>query len=232
MPARTLDAEAFFARLAEFRNGLPDREASMTDAVVWHAHGTRVRRRAGRTASPRTSSGRPAPSSSATATPGPRRSSGWSTPWSSRPAPPSRPMSRHTRCGRCGRRSATTSRASGTSDMCKSELPVLGFVQPQRHGHQVDAGEGLGQPDALHDQPPLQAASRSRCGAAGAASAPPAQRFACSAALSPPHVPLRGRASIAPVCELRRNSSPSAPDSSRAFTTSPSGRATREPAVT
>ena len=44
--------------------------------------------------------------------------------------------------------------------------------------------------------------------------------------------PLRGIASIAPVCELRRNSSPSAPLSSAALTTSPSGSATREPPVT
>ena len=41
------------------------------------------------------------------------------------------------------------------------------------------------------------------------------QSLACSAALRPAQRPLRGIASIAPVCELRRNSSPSAPLSSR-----------------
>jgi hypothetical protein len=56
--------------------------------------------------------------------------------------------------------------------------------------------------------------------------------FACSAALRPAQRPLRGIASIAPDCELRRNSSPSAPLSSAALTTSPSGSVTREPAVT
>ena len=56
--------------------------------------------------------------------------------------------------------------------------------------------------------------------------------FACSAAFKPAQRPLRGSASIAPVCELRRNSRPSAPLSSAALTTSPSGSVTREPAVT
>ncbi len=56
--------------------------------------------------------------------------------------------------------------------------------------------------------------------------------FACSAALSPDHVPERGSASTVPVRELRRNSSPLAPLSSRALTTSPSGSVTSVPAVT
>ena len=56
--------------------------------------------------------------------------------------------------------------------------------------------------------------------------------FACSAAFRPLQRPLRCIASIAPDCELRRNSRPSAPLSSAALTTSPSGSATREPPVT
>ena len=54
----------------------------------------------------------------------------------------------------------------------------------------------------------------------------------CSASLRPPQRPLRGSASTAPVCELRRNSSPLAPVRSPALTTLPSGSATRVPAVT
>ena len=53
----------------------------------------------------------------------------------------------------------------------------------------------------------------------------------CSAALRPPQVPLRGQASTAPVWELRRNRRLSAPLSSSALTTSPSGSVTRVPAV-
>ena len=44
------------------------------------------------------------------------------------------------------------------------------------------------------------------------------QSFACSAALSPAQRPERGSASTVPVLELRRNSSPFAPLSSRALT--------------
>ena len=58
------------------------------------------------------------------------------------------------------------------------------------------------------------------------------QSFACSAALSPAQLPERGSASTAPVFELRRNSRPLAPLSSRALTTSPSGSVTSVPAVT
>ncbi len=57
------------------------------------------------------------------------------------------------------------------------------------------------------------------------------QSLACRAALSPPQLPLRWTASTAPDWLLRRNSSPAAPESSRALTTSPSGRRTRTPAV-
>ena len=58
------------------------------------------------------------------------------------------------------------------------------------------------------------------------------QSFACSAALSPAQLPERGSASTVPVFELRRNSRPFAPLSSRALTTSPSGSVTSVPAVT
>ena len=58
------------------------------------------------------------------------------------------------------------------------------------------------------------------------------QSLACRAALRPAQEPERGIASTAPLCELRRNSRPSAPDSSSALTTSPSGSVTRVPAVT
>ena len=58
------------------------------------------------------------------------------------------------------------------------------------------------------------------------------QSLACRAALRPAQEPERGIASTAPVCELRRNSSPSAPESSSALTTSPSGSVTRVPPVT
>ena len=57
------------------------------------------------------------------------------------------------------------------------------------------------------------------------------QSLACSAALSSMPRPVRGRASSAPVTELRQNSSPSTPDRSRALTTRPSGSAIFEPAV-
>ena len=57
-------------------------------------------------------------------------------------------------------------------------------------------------------------------------------QFACSSALSAPQLPSRGSASSAPLTLLRRNSSPLRPDSSRALTTEPSGRVTREPPVT
>ena len=58
------------------------------------------------------------------------------------------------------------------------------------------------------------------------------QSLACSAALSPAQLPERGSASTVPVCELRRNSRPLAPLSSRPLTTSPSGSVTSVPAVT
>ena len=58
-----------------------------------------------------------------------------------------------------------------------------------------------------------------------------AQSLACRAAFSSMPVPLRGRASSAPVTELRQNSRSSTPDSSRALTTRPSGRVIFEPAV-
>ncbi len=63
-------------------------------------------------------------------------------------------------------------------------------------------------------------------------SEPVAPRYACSAELSSTPVPERASTSTAPVSELRRNSRPLAPDSSRAFTTRPSGRVTFVPAVT
>ena len=69
------------------------------------------------------------------------------------------------------------------------------------------------------------AAARGVCAGRG-------QSFACSAALSPAQLPERGSASTAPVFELRRNSRPLAPLSSRALTTSPSGSVTSVPAVT
>ena len=88
--------------------------------------------------------------------------------------------------------------------------------------------------------PPATATCGSRsCRHWRSASAPPSAwpsccsySFACSAAFRPPQRPLRGSASIAPDCELRRNSRPSAPLSSAALTTSPSGSVTREPPVT
>ena len=58
------------------------------------------------------------------------------------------------------------------------------------------------------------------------------QSFACSAALRPAQRPERGSASTVPVRELRRNSRPFAPLSSRALTTSPSGSVISVPAVT
>ena len=58
------------------------------------------------------------------------------------------------------------------------------------------------------------------------------QSFACNAALSPAHLPLRGSASTVPVIELRRYSRPLAPLRSRPLTTSPSGSVTSVPAVT
>ena len=58
------------------------------------------------------------------------------------------------------------------------------------------------------------------------------QSFACSAALSPAQLPERGSASTVPVRELRRNSRPFAPLSSRPLTTSPSGSVISVPAVT
>ena len=57
------------------------------------------------------------------------------------------------------------------------------------------------------------------------------QSLACRAALSSMPVPLRGRASRAPVTELRQNSSPLTPDSSRALTTRPSGSVSFDPEV-
>ena len=50
------------------------------------------------------------------------------------------------------------------------------------------------------------------------------RQLACRSAFSAPQVPSRGSASSAPLTLLRRNSSPSRPDSSRALTTEPSGR--------
>ena len=58
-----------------------------------------------------------------------------------------------------------------------------------------------------------------------------AQSLACRAALSSMPLPCRLLTSSAPVTELRRNSRPSTPDSSRALTVSPEGSFTFEPAV-
>jgi pilus assembly protein CpaE len=58
------------------------------------------------------------------------------------------------------------------------------------------------------------------------------QSVACRAVFRPPQVPVRCTTSMAPVCEFRRNSRSSRPDTSRAFATVPSGRRTLEPAVT
>jgi hypothetical protein len=63
------------------------------------------------------------------------------------------------------------------------------------------------------------------------AAAPVGQSLACRAELSSMPWPLRGRASSAPVTELRQNSSPFTPDSSRALTTRPSGSVSLEPDV-
>src|SRR5690606_6930201 len=60
----------------------------------------------------------------------------------------------------------------------------------------------------------------------------PRRQFRCSASLRPPQEPSLGRASTAPVVELRRNSIPEIPDISRAFAVFPSGNVTTVPAVT
>jgi hypothetical protein len=67
--------------------------------------------------------------------------------------------------------------------------------------------------------------------AIAAAPAPFRQSLACRAELSSMPWPARGRASSAPVTELRQNSRPFAPDSSRALTTRPSGSVSLEPDV-
>ena len=110
----------------------------------------------------------------------------------------------------------------------------------RRAGRAADRPTGSCSRRARSSAPPAPATCGSRsCRRWPSASAPPSAStsccsysFACSAAFRPAQRPLRGRASIAPVCELRRNSSPSAPLSSAALTTSPSGSATREPPVT
>src|SRR5690606_12114501 len=61
---------------------------------------------------------------------------------------------------------------------------------------------------------------------------PPRRQFRCSASLRPPQEPSLGRASTAPVVELRRNSIPENPEISRAFAVFPSGSVTTVPAVT
>ena len=58
------------------------------------------------------------------------------------------------------------------------------------------------------------------------------QALLCRSALSSTWPPARLSTSTAPLVLLRRNSSPSAPLSSAAFITAPSGRVTRVPAVT
>ena len=71
-----------------------------------------------------------------------------------------------------------------------------------------------------------------RASLAGEAGGRALGQLAWRAALRAPQLPSRGSASSAPLTLLRRNSSPSRPESSRALTTEPSGRVTREPAVT
>src|SRR5690606_16884242 len=118
---------------------------------------------------------------------------------------------------------------------------VAAVARPAGEGRQGGHRRGLASRHArLHQRPagphdrlgrlPRQLGSRH-----GGGGTPPRRRvrqLACSASFSSMPVPWRATASTAPVCELRRNSSPLRPASSLAFTTAPSGRLTFVPAVT
>jgi len=94
---------------------------------------------------------------------------------------------------------------------------------------------GGGAPPPAPRAPPRRPAGGARAAGAGGGGGDPdggtAQSLACSAAFSLMPCPVRGFASSAPVTELRQNSSPSTPDSSRALTVRPSGRVIFEAAV-